>query len=408
MAGETILVTDAGLSSAVCIIRSLSRAGYRVIASDSVAKSPGMVSRHASATVVYPAPDVDPQAYVHALEAAVGEHGISVIFPISDNAILPLSAERDRFQPGCKLAMAIAEALAAAADKNRTADDARTLGIPVPETVLVHTVSEALAAADGLGWPVVVKPQASNVFHGDQIDKLTVTYAGNPEELTQCMEHLAGRCAVMLQRCCHGAGVGVELLMLNGKPLLAFQHERLREFPVHGGPGALRKSVALDPKLYAYASGLLGLWNWTGLAMVEFKVGEDGPWLIEVNGRVWGSMPLPVYAGLDFPAHYIRMLLDGREPNAGDGAYREGLRARHVGNDLMWIVSVLAGVPGKRHAYLAAPPRTAALRAIAQLMNPSIRNDIQTWSDPRPGLLDLIQIAQKIRNKRKAYAQVAP
>ena len=73
MAGEAVMVTDAGLGSAVAVIRSLDRAGYRVIAADARPGCPGMVSRHASARWVYPPPEEDPRAFMDNMEQAAIE-----------------------------------------------------------------------------------------------------------------------------------------------------------------------------------------------------------------------------------------------------------------------------------------------------------------------------------------------
>lgn len=40
---------------------------------------------------------------------------------------------------------------------------------------------------------------------------------------------------------------------------------------------------------------------WHGVAMVEFKVTADGTaYLMEINGRFWGSLQLAIDAGVDF------------------------------------------------------------------------------------------------------------
>ena len=67
----TILVTDASRGSAISIIRSLGRRGWRVIAADSDPKSLGFRSRFVQGTVVYPKPESAPQALVAALREAV-------------------------------------------------------------------------------------------------------------------------------------------------------------------------------------------------------------------------------------------------------------------------------------------------------------------------------------------------
>jgi hypothetical protein len=41
--------------------------------------------------------------------------------------------------------------------------------------------------------------------------------------------------------------------------------------------------------------------------MVEFKAGKGGPKLIEI----WGSLPLAVYCGMDFPARLAEMYIYG-------------------------------------------------------------------------------------------------
>ena len=50
--------------------------------------------------------------------------------------------------------------------------------------------------------------------------------------------------------------------------------------------------------------------------MVEFKVGPEGAHLMEINGRIWGSLPLAVRAGMDFPARLADLFLDGPPPGA--------------------------------------------------------------------------------------------
>ncbi len=67
--------------------------------------------------------------------------------------------------------------------------------------------------------------------------------------------------------------------------------------------------------------------------MVEFKVGPGGPHLMEINGRIWGSLPLAVFSGMDFPARLADLLLNGPPsplPAAPDTDYRVGVKARNL------------------------------------------------------------------------------
>ena len=138
-------------------------------------------------------------------------------------------------------------------------------------------------------------------------------------------------------------------------------------------------------------------------AMVEFRVGPEGPALMEVNGRVWGSMPLAVAAGMDFPARLAALYAGGRPgetsgPPATD--YAIGVRSRNLELDLVWIGSVLRG--SRRPSIAPWPGRRAALGALASLVDPRVRDDILSWSDPAPGAAELVRIVGKLAGKARS------
>jgi predicted ATP-grasp superfamily ATP-dependent carboligase len=427
-----ILVTDAGRNSAIAIIRALGRRGWRVIAADSNPRSLGFRSRFAAETLVYAAPAQSPQACVTALLQAARTRDVALIIPVTDAVILPLSGARARFAGVAELALPSAEALAVVADKGRTLALAESLGVPAPRTCLVHTVAEALELGPALGWPLVLKPHASRLLRADGASEaFTVCYAENPSQLAAQMQRFEGRCAVLLQEYYRGTGHGVELLLDAGRPLALFQHKRLREVPIHGGASALRESVPLDPVMADYATRLLGALQWTGLAMVEFKVGPAGPRLMEINGRVWGSLPLAIMSGMDFPNRLADLYLGGRPP-AGDSVhvpprsadiiaprraptgancdaagagtpvadYKVGVKARNLELEMVWIASVLYGK--RDYPFFPVPPRRQAVKALLDLFNPRVKYDVQSLADPEPGLVQLPQIARKLVRKVQA------
>jgi predicted ATP-grasp superfamily ATP-dependent carboligase len=390
-----ILVTDASRGSAIAFIRSLGRRGWRVTAADTDHRSPGFRSRYASDRLVYPARTVEAESAVTVILDAVRRTGVDLVVPITDEIGLPLAAARERFAGLTCLALPDPEGLAVAHDKAQTMDLAERLGVPIPMTRPVATADEAVDAARELGWPVVVKPQVSREPRDDgTVEAFTVSYAADPAGLRARVAALEGRTGVLLQRWRPGEGHGVELLTDRGRPLAAFQHRRLREVPVTGGASSLRESVALDPVLYAHATRLLAELGWTGLAMVEFRLTPDGPELMEINGRVWGSLPLAARAGMDFPGRLADLLLDGPpssdEPVATD--YRVGVRARNLRLDVSWIGSVATG--RRRYPELPWPPRRAALAAFASLLDPRIADDLFVRDDPAPGLVQIAAIAR--------------
>jgi predicted ATP-grasp superfamily ATP-dependent carboligase len=381
-----VLVTDASRGSAIAFIRSLGRRGWRVTAADFKPSSAGFRSRYTTDRLLYPPPTKRPEEVVEAIRAAVARQGIDLVVPITDDVGLPLSEARSTFDGITKLALPQTEALAMAHDKGVTLDLAARLGVPAPATRFVASGEDAVPAAAELGYPVVVKPTVSRELLDDgTIGSYAVTYAADAGELRRRLEGIGGA-PVLLQRWLPGVGLGVELLMDRGRPLAAFQHRRIHEVPPTGGASALRESVDLDPDVYDHAVRMLGELRWTGLAMVEFRRGPDGiGHLMEINGRVWGSLPLAVRAGMDFPGRLADLLLDG-PPDLGVPVateYRRGVRARNLSLDLGWIGAVLLG--RRPYPYLPWPGRGAAIGAMLGLLDPRIKDDHMTLADPGPG-----------------------
>jgi predicted ATP-grasp superfamily ATP-dependent carboligase len=393
-----VLVTDAGRGSAISFIRSLGARGWRVTAADFRRESAGFRSRYTTDRLVYPLPTREPDAVVEAIRRAVVRDGIDLVIPVTDEVGLPLGDARSAFDGLTTLALPDPDSLAMTHDKHATIALAERLGVPVPATRLVaaggaSSDDVALEAAAELGYPVVVKPIASRELRLDgTIGTYNVAYAGDPDELRRRVGALGGG-HVLLQRWLPGTGLGVELLMDHGRPLAAFQHRRLREVPPTGGASSLRESVDLDPDLYDHAVRMLGAVGWTGLAMVEFRRGPDGVGnLMEINGRVWGSLPLAVRAGMDFPGRWADLLLDGPPPADVPVAteYQRGVRARNLRLDVGWMGAVL--LDRRRYPFLPWPGRAAAIGAMASLLDPRIADDHFRRDDPGPGLALLASI----------------
>ncbi|MBA3777957.1 MAG: ATP-grasp domain-containing protein [Chloroflexi bacterium] len=336
---------------------------------------------------------------VETLLRVARERGVALIFPVTDEVILPLSQHRDRFEGISALALPEPHLLSLAHDKQVTLELANQLGVPTPRTELVRNAREAIKyVRKERRWPIVLKPQTSRVYRdGRSIDFLTVTYANSERQLRREMARFEGRCNVLLQEYYRGEGHGVELLLQDGAPLAAFQHRRIREVPLTGGASSFRESVPLDPELESYALSMLGTVSWTGLAMVEFRLGDEGPKLMEINGRVWGSLPLAVKCGVDFPLLAAELHTWGAVRSAAAPTYAVGKQSRNLELDLVWITSVLAGK--RRHPFLPYPSRRDAVQALLGVLQRTGELDVFTQEDPAPALAELVKIAMNMRRK---------
>ena len=324
---------------------------------------------------------------------------MDVLFPVTDDVIQPLAAQRARFEGLCRLAIPDPEALELVSDKARTLELARELDVPVPATCYVRTAEDVAAARDRLRWPVVVKPERSRrlAAGGERLESYQVSYAVDERDLLEQLARFPAGGGFLLQEYCPGEGVGVEMVAHDGEPLAEFQHRRLAEIPISGGASAWRESVALQPELAEYSRRLVRALRWTGPIMVEFKVGER-PYLMEINGRVWGSLPLAVLSGVDIPARWAEIGLNGAGPGAPEPpGYEVGLRAYDLERLLMWIGNVL--LRRRRQPHVPAPRRRDALRAIACLFDPRQKSDFAAADDPRPARAQLFHIGRKFAKK---------
>ncbi len=392
MTAVRVLVTDAGRGSAISVIRSLAARGWEVTAADDDPYSPGFYSRHTAHRLRYPAPIQHPDEAAAAIARAVERLAIDLVVPVTDELILPLSAIRLDLSGKTGLALPDDRSIALAADKVATLRLAERLGIDTPRSVVVGHPSDLPSVGDRLGWPVVVKPARSRTRDtSGAIRRHSVSYAVDAAELGRIAGAATG--PLLVQEYLTGIGQGVELLLRDGDPIAAFQHRRIREVPVTGGASAFRESVPLDPELFRRSVALLAEMGWTGLAMVEFRVGPRGAALMEINGRIWGSLPLAVRAGVDFPGLMADVHL-GRSTAAAPpiGCYRLGVTSRSLPLEVSWIGSVLAG--RSRYPFIDVPPRRAGIAAALRLVADD-GWDVQSRDDPLPGLVEIQRLAAR-------------
>src|SRR6266702_2574749 len=181
-------------------------------------------------------------------------------------------------------------------------------------------------------------------------------YVASAAELDQAvLTRRQGRHWPVIQRFVAGQGKGVFTVCDLGRPVAWFAHERLRDIRPSGSGSSLRRSVAVEPRLRSRAEQLLEAMRWHGPAMVEFR--DDGvnpPWLMEVNGRFWGSLQLSIDAGCDFPRLWVDLLAG--KPVAPPQEYRAGVTVRWLWGDVKRFLYIVAGPP---RGYPGAYPSVA-------------------------------------------------
>jgi protein-tyrosine-phosphatase len=191
-----------------------------------------------------------------------------------------------------------------------------------------------------------------------------------------------------------GIGMGVSVLALRGEILAVFQHERVHE-PLFGGGSSYRKSVSLNTELFEATSILVSKLNYTGVAMMEFKQNpKNGSWVfIEINPRFWGSLPLAVASGVDFPLYLYQMLVEGRR--VFPKRYKKGIYCRNLINDIRWNWENFKA--DRSDPTLMTKPLPLVAGEVFNILTGRERIDSFTFDDIIPGFAEFAEFAPMIR-----------
>ncbi len=377
---HVVLVTDGDERSALAVVRSLGRAGNRVHVCAARVTSLAGASRYCAGRTAIADPLKNPDQFVRDLAEASERVGADAIFPISEASLLAVLPARDRFS--ARIPFPSADTFEDVCDKALVLETARSLGIPVPEQQLLTGPASGVQASP-LVFPLAIKPARSVPRTGIDRTKGSVSYAQDEGELGSAIGALSPESyPVLLQEVIRGSGLAVSILIWDGKVLASFAHRRIREKPLSGGVSVLSESIPMDPGLLSKSVRLLEAFSWHGVAMVEYKVDERNgtPYLMEVNGRLWGSVQLAIDAGVDFPALLLDAAMD-RNPRA-NREYRPGVMLRWEWGD---VDNLIETVRRRRPAaWRNSPGRIAAFRRFVSAFRPGIRNEVFRLGDAGP------------------------
>jgi len=319
------------------------------------------------------------------------QHGVDVLVPVSDASLGAILPEVGRLHH-VSVPFPTYERYAAISDKAAAMRHAAECGLAVPEQFEIPSAgSEVHDLLRTFTYPAVIKPSRSVVRAGTRGFKYGVGYARSAGEATAVIRGYPPQAfPLLVQRRVVGPGTGVFALVWNGEPHALFAHRRIREKPPSGGVSVYRESIALDPAATSAALRLLKRFHWHGVAMVELKVDRASgrSYLMEINGRFWGSLQLAIDAGVDFPALLVRLALgQSVEPVA---RYRIGVRSRWWWGDVDHALSLLRGSETPAALEPAGVSRLGSLLSVLVPWRPGDRSEVFRLNDPRPFLRESV------------------
>lgn len=391
----SVLVTDGDERAALATVRSLGRAGHRVYVCATRERALAASSRYCYASAPTPTPLRDPDRYRGAVGDLIERWGIQVLLPISEQSLrtlLPAGFEGR----GVRVPFPDTAAFVGVSDKGELLRRCARFGLAVPAQHVVHSADDLAALEALLTFPIVVKPTRSVVATKAGGVKTGVAYATNLADLRRRLATLPSEVyPLLLQERIVGPGSGVFALVWDGELVASFSRRRLREKPPAGGVSVYSESAAVDPELLDRGLRLLRDFGWQGVAMLEFKTDTrtGRAYLMEINGRLWGSLQLAIDAGVDFPALLVSCALDQRP---APPVYRVGVRNRWWWGDVDHLLARLRHSPAELGLPPDAPSRWRVVRDFLRVGRRGDRNEVLRLGDPWPFVRETVDWLRRV------------
>jgi len=294
-----VLLTCAG--QRVDIISAFGRAGAETIAADVNPLAPALYAagRH------FLAPRIEDPGYIPSLAAAVAEHGVELILPLTDLDMTILARNRERL--GALVLLPGVEVAERTNDKYVTHLFLQERGIGSPAAWL----PDALPA--DLPYPLLVKARrgfgSRNIFRAENRLELDFFVARTPAES-------------FVQEVCAGEEFSMDVFCdLEGQCLNSIPRTMIES---KGGESIKGMTIA-DEELVALGRNVSEALGVVGPATVQcFRSAPGDCSVTDVNLRFGGAFPLALAAGGEYPALALA-LARGERPEPRVGEFREGV-----------------------------------------------------------------------------------
>ena len=361
-------------------MRSLAQRGVPTVVASEHERIPHFSSQYCTERVRLSASPDELRAYRDALLEVAARPDVETILPIRECDTYLFAKYRERFAEHVSLVTPDLDTLEKAQDRIRLSAEAQRAGVPQARTRRLSDVDE---------WDsdVVIKSRY-NLLTGDYLDSLSEDDAEESRSVRFLQAGEEPDPAAIRAEMAHDPIVQDYIhetdrylycgLWDHGEPLAASQHKQIRSNSWVGG-GAVYRISAYSQEVERVANRLLSHLDWHGLVCAEYARDEEtGEWkFLELNPRVWQSLPAATRANADFP-YYYWLRAQGR-PEEIDPTYDVGVGTHMAYGELSHLLSIRSD----DSPFLDRPPFGKTLLNIATSCIADPRFDNIRLDDPQ-------------------------
>ncbi|MHA7887041.1 carbamoyl-phosphate synthase large subunit [Roseicyclus sp.] len=267
----------------------------------------------------------EPLTFEHVMEILRVEqargtlHGVIVQF----GGQTPLKLANALHDAGIPILGTTPDAIDLAEDRERFQQLVQRLGLKQPRNAIATTDAQAKAAAETLGYPLVIRPsyvlggRAMEIVRDTaQLDRYirdAVVVSGDSPVLLD--SYLDGAVEVDVDALCDGEAVHVAGIMQHIEEAGVHSGDSACSLPPHTLSDAIQAEIIRQTEALAHALNVVGLMN-VQFAVKANDAGEDEIYLIEVNPRASRTVPFVAKATDSAIASIAARLMAGEKLSA--------------------------------------------------------------------------------------------
>lgn len=376
-----IFVLDGRSLASLAIVRSLGKRGFEIQCGEEFGLNLTRFSKYVKKSWIYPSPGTNPDAFMEEIKKITLREKFDMIIPVRDDTTLLMAKYAQDLSHITSLYIAEYDTIRLLQDKAETIRIAHRCGVPHPRTFFPEE-TDCKEILKNLKTPFLIRARISSGSRGIALVKKPDDFFEQYDSVRRDFGEPMIQEFVEKKSYC----TACVLLDHHSDVVASFAYERVKEYPLSGGPTVVGISCAND-EVTGYAITLLQSIGWKGVAEVEFIIDQDGiPRLLEVNPRFWMPLNLAIQSGVDFP--YLLYQLAIKNPVSTPETYTIPMKYRWViPNEILWA--------------LASPHKKQAFRELLTFREKNICFGELSWKDPLPVLGVFAQALHFLLDKRQ-------